>query len=87
MGKSEGCGCGCSSGKKNLIEVSWSVPAIKCEGCAGKLETTLKAVAGVKCGTVNADAKEVALSFDAAQTSEAQLKDILNTAGFPVVGA
>jgi copper chaperone CopZ len=87
MGNSNGCGCGCSSGKKNLIEVSWSVPTIKCEGCAGKLETILKAVAGVKCVSVKADAKEVALSFDADQTSEAQLKDVLNTAGFPVVGA
>jgi len=79
-----GCGCGCTGEKKELTKVSWSVPGIKCEGCAGKLETALKEVAGVKCVSVNADEKSVSLSFDATQATEAQLLEVLGKAGFAV---
>jgi P-type Cu+ transporter len=84
MGSDTGCGCGCTSGKKNLTEVIWSVPNIKCEGCAGTLEKILKGFAGIACVSVKTDEKKVALSFDATLASEAQLKDLLDKAGFPV---
>jgi Zn2+/Cd2+-exporting ATPase len=86
MGTNSGCGCGCGSteSKKDLTKVSWSVPGIKCGGCAGKLETTLKEVAGVKCVSVKAEEKTVTLNFDATQATEAQLLEVLGKAGYAV---
>ncbi len=86
MGNDSGCGCGCGSteSKKGLTKVSWSVPGIKCESCAGKLETTLKEVAGVKCASVKAVEKTVTLNYDATQASEAQLLEVLGKAGYVV---
>jgi Cu+-exporting ATPase len=84
MEMGDGCGCGCSGEKKELTKVNWSVPGIKCESCAGKLEASLKEVAGVKCVSVKADEKTVALSFDATKASEAQLLEVLGKAGFAV---
>lgn len=78
------CGCGCSGVKKELTKVSWTVPGIRCEGSAGELEGTLKAVAGVKCVSVQAEGKTVSLSFDAALTSEVQLLEVLLEEGFTV---
>lgn len=78
-----GQGCGCGS-KTELTKVNWSVPGIKCGGCAEKLETTLKDVAGVKCVSVKADEKTVTVNYDAGKTSEAALLEVLGKAGFAV---
>ncbi|MFZ4855606.1 MAG: heavy-metal-associated domain-containing protein [Desulfuromonadaceae bacterium] len=80
----EGCGCSCSGGKKDLTKVSWSVPDIKCSGGAGKLEASLKEVAGVTCASVKTDEKTVSISFDAAKATEAQLLEIVGKAGYSV---
>lgn len=86
MGNGSGCGCGCGSteSKKEQTKLSWSVPDIKCGGCAGKLETILKEVAGVKCASVNAEEKTVKLNYDVTKTSEAQLLEVLGKAGYAV---
>ena len=87
MGNDTGCGCGCSSEKKNLTEAIWSVPNIKCEGCAGTLKDILNGFKGIACVSVKTDEKKVALRFDATQASETQLKDLLGKAGFQVAGS
>ena len=78
------CGCGCSGEKKASAKVSWTVPEIRCEGSAGELEGTLKAVAGVKCVSVQAEDKKVSVSFDPTLTSEALLLEVLGQEGFSV---
>jgi copper chaperone CopZ len=80
----EGCGCSCSGGKKELTKVSWSVPDIKCAGGAGKLEASLKEVAGVVCASVKTEEKTVAVSFDAAKATEAELREIVGKAGYAI---
>jgi copper chaperone CopZ len=84
MGHEDGCGCSCGGSKKEKTKVNWSVSGIKCQGSAGKLETALKEVAGVKCASVKVDESTVAISFDADQTSEAELKKIISKGGVTV---
>jgi copper chaperone CopZ len=84
MGQGCGCGCGSTESKPDLTRISWSVPGIKCGGCAEKLETTFKEVSGVKCASVKADEKTVTLNYDASKTSEAPRREVLGKAGFAV---
>jgi len=78
------CGCGCSGANQESAKVSWTVPEVRCEGSAGELEGTLKAVPGVKCVSVQAEDKKVSVSFDPALTTEALLLEVLSQEGFSV---
>ncbi|HEY6839506.1 MAG TPA: cation transporter [Geobacteraceae bacterium] len=78
------CSCGCGEAKKILVKVEWQVPGIKCEGCAQSLTTALEGVAGVLVEEVNVEKRRVVVSYNAALTSEGELKEAFGKAGFPV---
>jgi copper chaperone CopZ len=82
MGKE--CGCGCGSADKVLVKVEWTIPGIKCQGCADKLKSTLEGVNGILLEGLNMEEKRVSLSYNASRLNEQQVKDTLSQAGFAV---
>jgi copper chaperone CopZ len=78
------CGCGCSGVDKVPATVEWTIPGIKCQGCADKLKVLLEGVKGIKLEGLNLETKTVTLKYNAARLSEAQVRDTLAQAGFAV---
>jgi copper chaperone len=77
----------CSCGGANKVEVAWSIPAIKCEGCADKVKTLLDDIKGVVVDRIDVAEKRLALRFNPARISEDELRGILANAGFPATGS
>ena len=57
-------------------------PTIECDGCAGSIRRSLGKLSGVQSVTVDVEAKDVLVQFDADQTSPAALRERLTLAGF-----
>ena len=76
------CGCGC--GGANKVDVEWTVPGIKCQGCADKLKEILEGVKGIKFVGVKLEENLVSLSYNSTRLSEEQVKETLSQAGFAV---
>jgi copper chaperone CopZ len=78
------CGCGCGGADKVLVKVEWTIPGIKCQGCADKLKESLEGVKGILLEGLNLEEKRVNLSYNAARISEEQVRETLSQAGFAV---
>jgi copper chaperone len=78
------CGCGCNGAKKVLTKVEWTIPGIKCQGCAYKLKESLEGVKGIHLEGLNLEDKKVTLNYNAARISEEQVRETLAQAGFAV---
>ena len=61
----------------------FSVPSIKCEGCAESISKALGGLTGVQGTQVGIPEKEVRVEFDPAQVDEDRLRGALTQAGFP----
>jgi copper chaperone CopZ len=76
------CGCGC--GGANKVKVEWTIPGIKCQGCADKLKEFLEGVKGIKFDGLKLEEKLVSLSYNKERFSEEQVRETLSQAGFAV---
>jgi copper chaperone len=67
--------------KKSTIRVD----GMKCDKCSGSVEKALKATEGVEKVEISADRKQVVVEFNDEQTSEAKLREVINSTGFKAV--
>ena len=67
-----------------LSEAEFSVPSMVCDGCAQKIRHTLEAVPGVEAAKVKLWRKRVHVRYQPSKIGEAEIKDALSAAGFPV---
>ncbi len=67
-----------------MSEVLFNVPSISCGHCARAIRSALGAASGVQQVDVDIEAKQVAVVYDSAAISEAQMKSILAEADYPV---
>jgi copper chaperone CopZ len=66
-----------------LAKATFTAPAITCEGCAGSIKRSLGKLAGVESVEVEIPTKKVEVEFDPAATSEENIRQRLELAGFP----
>jgi len=65
-------------------KAEFSVPSMVCDGCAQKIRHTLEAVPGVEATKVKLWRKRVHVRYQPSVICEAEIKDALGAAGFPV---
>jgi copper chaperone CopZ len=65
-------------------EAEFSVPSMVCDGCVQKIRHTLEAVPGVEATRVKLWRKRVYVPYRSSVIREAEIKDALSAAGFPV---
>jgi copper chaperone CopZ len=65
---------------------TFSVPDIRCGGCANNIRTILARQEGVTDVSADPVAKEVSVAYDPAQTTEEAIARALATAGYPAAG-
>jgi copper chaperone len=70
-----------------MSEVRFNVPSISCDHCARAIRSALSEATGVQQVDVDIDAKQVAVVYEPAAISEAQMKSILAEADYPVAEA
>jgi copper chaperone len=68
-----------------MSQVTFNVPSISCGHCVRTIRAVLGEVAGVQQVEIDIDMKQVAVAYDATVVSEAQMKDVLAEADYPVV--
>ncbi|HSV72750.1 MAG TPA: heavy-metal-associated domain-containing protein [Chthonomonadales bacterium] len=66
-----------------MDDVTFDVPDIRCEGCAGSIRRVLAKRAGVAAVDVDVDRRLVRVSYDAAAVGALELSKALAAAGFP----
>lgn len=60
------------------------IKGMHCASCAGKIEKSLKGVAGVADAFVNIASEKASVSYDEAQASPEQLKKAVRETGYDV---
>ncbi|MBW3634993.1 MAG: heavy metal translocating P-type ATPase [Armatimonadetes bacterium] len=70
-----------------LAEADFLVPNMVCEGCAGKISTTLSALPGVREVKPKVQQKHVYVRYEPAKVQEQQLKEALDKSGFTAIAA
>ncbi|MCC6457949.1 MAG: heavy-metal-associated domain-containing protein [Caldilineaceae bacterium] len=70
-----------------MSQVTFNVPSISCGHCVRTIRAALGEIAGVQQVDVDIDTKQVAVVYDAAVVGEAQMKDVLAEADYPVADA
>ncbi|HEV8310874.1 MAG TPA: heavy-metal-associated domain-containing protein [Methylomirabilota bacterium] len=65
-----------------MVQV-FTVPKIRCAGCAETITTALTGLRGVIATSVAVPEKEVRVEYDPARVDEARVKRALVEAGFP----
>lgn len=84
---------GCKCGQKKTAEASvaangsvvkYKASQMSCGGCANKVTNLLKGVDGVQDVAVNLETKVVTVSYDAAKTDAAKIKDSFKTINYTV---
>jgi copper chaperone CopZ len=66
---------------------TFSVPDIRCGGCANNIRTILARQEGVTGVIADPATKEVSVAYDPARTTEEAIARVLATAGYPAAGA
>ena len=67
-----------------MSRVHLNVPSIACEGCARSIKQALSRLAGVQQVDVNVAAKTVDVEFDSAKTTESEIRQCIEAAGYSV---
>ena len=65
-------------------QITYSVPSMSCDRCVGTITTALSKLSGVTDISADLPTKRVALCYDAATVTEAQLETAFGRAGFNV---
>lgn len=71
--------------KREVKDVTFNV-YLHCESCVEKVQENIAFEKGVKGLEVSLENQTVAIKYDAAKTSEAQLKEAIEELGYPVNG-
>ena len=58
-------------------------PEIECDGCVLSVTRSLRQLPGVDDVTASAETKQVEVRFDEARVTEREIRDRLETAGYP----
>lgn len=67
-----------------MANITYTVPAIHCEGCAGSIKRSLGKLSGVQEVMVDVAKKMVTVMYDAEQTNQLAITERLALVGFPV---
>ena len=70
--------------KKDIKVLEFNVPDMHCAHCQAKIESTLKALKGVKNASADPMTKAVRVEYDAAKCTPETVKDAVIGAGFTV---
>ena len=67
------------------MNTTWTThcPDIECGGCANSIKNALGKLAGVETVEIDIESKDVTVTYDMAQTSNAILQERLTALGFP----
>lgn len=68
-----------------MMEKTYTVAKMKCEGCASNIRKALSEVAGVNELVIDVATKTVKVQFDEATVNEQTLQSAFTTAGYPAV--
>ncbi len=66
-----------------LAEVELEIPSMVCEGCAEKISTELKLLAGVRKVKANVRKKSISIDYDPGRVLKEQFKEALIKVGHP----
>lgn len=66
--------------------ITLTAPDISCAHCQQTVEREVGALAGVQSVTVDVPTKQVNVTYDPAETTEASIAARLDEAGYPVAG-
>jgi Cd2+/Zn2+-exporting ATPase len=70
---------------RGAVTTEFSVPEMDCPSCAGKIENALDSVSGISTYDTRPTAGMVVVTYDATQTSEADVLEAIESAGYEVV--
>ena len=70
--------------KKDIKELNLTVPDMHCGHCSAKIESTVKALKGVKKVSADPTTKAVAVEYDAAKCTPDEITAAIVGAGFTV---
>lgn len=65
------------------MQAIFLAPDIECDGCAASIRKALGTADGVEAVAVDIDHKRVTVDFDAFQTNDVTLAELLDEIGFP----
>ncbi len=65
--------------------VTIKVEGMKCAKCSSSVSKALKATEGVEDAQVSSDKGEAVIKYDDQKTSEAKLREVINSTGFKAV--
>ena len=65
--------------------VTIKVEGMKCAKCSSSVSKALKAAEGVEDAQVSSDKGEAVIKYDDQKTSEAKLREVINSTGFKAV--
>ena len=68
-------------------KVEIKVDGMTCDGCVGKVKTTLEKTDGVKSANVSLKENSAVVLYDDSKTDETSLKKAINSTGFKAVDA
>ena len=66
------------------IEVEFSAPSMMCDGCAEKIRAALLVTRGVRKVQIKLWRKRIRIRYDSSVLEIQRIKDVLDSAGFPV---
>ena len=70
--------------KKDIKELNLTVPDMHCGHCSAKIESTVKALKGVKKVSADPNTKAVVVEYDAAKCTPETIASAIVGAGFTV---
>lgn len=68
------------------MEKTYSVPDVSCGHCKSAIEGALQPLPGVERAVVDIAAKKVDVAFDPAITPEDQVRQTIESEGYPIAG-
>ena len=68
-------------------KAEFKVDGMTCNGCVGKVKTTLEKADGVKSAAVSLENSMAVVLYDDSKTDESSLKKTINSTGFKAVDA
>ena len=66
-----------------MAEMTYHAPDIECDGCAESIRRALGRRSGIQAVEVDVPARRVRVAFDEGATSDAAIRERLESAGFP----
>jgi copper ion binding protein len=71
---------------ENLVQISFDVKGMTCEGCENAIVTSIGKLDGIKEATASHTEHVTVVSFDASKTDTDAISKAINDAGYEVLG-